>query len=200
MGRHPGDRRDRGIPGALRHRHAGLGAGVSRTGAAPGRPVYPVPVRPVLATHADGPGCGRSPCSPLLTFSRCDATPGIRSSSIVFAIGALVSLVASAAQQKEFRYHFYPSFALALVLLGMVVRDAGGSPRNWVRSVYRIVDGERTGNGRRGRAGAERGLGDAVEQGRGAGAPGADAAGGSRPWQPATASTSCPTTSARCIR
>jgi hypothetical protein len=57
----------------------------------------------------------------------------------VFAIGALVSLVASAAQQKEFRYHFYPSFALALVLLGMVVRDAGGSPRSWVRSVYRIV-------------------------------------------------------------
>ena len=57
----------------------------------------------------------------------------------VFALGALVSLIASAAQQKEFRYHFYPSFALALVLLGMVVRDAGGSPRNWARGVYRIV-------------------------------------------------------------
>jgi hypothetical protein len=57
----------------------------------------------------------------------------------VFALGALVSLLAGAAQQKEFRYHFYPSFALALVLLGMVVREAGGSPRNWVRGVYRIV-------------------------------------------------------------
>jgi hypothetical protein len=57
----------------------------------------------------------------------------------VFALGALVSLLAGAAQQKELRYHFYPSLALALVLLGMVARDTGGAPRNWVRSVYRIV-------------------------------------------------------------
>jgi hypothetical protein len=57
----------------------------------------------------------------------------------VLAAGALVSLVASAAQQKEFRYHFYPSFALALALLGVVVWDSGGSPRTWVRSVYRVV-------------------------------------------------------------
>ena len=57
----------------------------------------------------------------------------------VFALGALVSLLAGAAQQKELRYHFYPSFALAIVLLGMVVRDTGGGAREWVRSVYRIV-------------------------------------------------------------
>ena len=57
----------------------------------------------------------------------------------VFALGALVSLVAGAAQQKELRYHFYPSFALAIVLLGMIVRDTGGAPRDWVRGVYRIV-------------------------------------------------------------
>jgi hypothetical protein len=57
----------------------------------------------------------------------------------VFALGALVTLLAGAAQQKEFRYHFYPSFALALVLLGIVVRDTSGTPREWVRSVYRIV-------------------------------------------------------------
>jgi hypothetical protein len=57
----------------------------------------------------------------------------------VFALGALVSLLAGAAQQKELRYHFYPSFALAFVLLGMVVRDTGRAPREWVRGVYRIV-------------------------------------------------------------
>jgi hypothetical protein len=57
----------------------------------------------------------------------------------VFALGALVSLLAGAAQQKELRYHFYPSFALAIVLLGMLLRDTGGAPREWVRSVYRIV-------------------------------------------------------------
>ena len=57
----------------------------------------------------------------------------------VFAVGALVSLLAGAGQQKEFRYHFYPAFALAIVLLGMVVRDTGGAPRDWVRGVYRIV-------------------------------------------------------------
>ena len=31
------------------------------------------------------------------------------------------------------------SFALAIVLLGMVVRDTSGAPREWVRGVYRIV-------------------------------------------------------------
>ena len=56
-----------------------------------------------------------------------------------FALGALVSLLAGAAQQKELRYHFYPSFALAIVLLGMVARDTEAAPRDWVRSVYRIV-------------------------------------------------------------
>jgi hypothetical protein len=75
----------------------------------------------------------------LLTFFalRRDARhPGLLD---VFALGALVSLLAGAAQQKELRYHFYPSFALAIVLLGMIVRDTGGAPREWVRGVYRIV-------------------------------------------------------------
>jgi hypothetical protein len=57
----------------------------------------------------------------------------------VFALGALVSLLAAAGQQKEFRYHFYPSFALAIVLLGMVALDTRGVPRDWVRRVYRAV-------------------------------------------------------------
>jgi hypothetical protein len=75
----------------------------------------------------------------LLTFFALRRDARHRELLDVFALGALVSLVAGAAQQKELRYHFYPSFALAIVLLGMVVRDTGGAPREWVRSVYRIM-------------------------------------------------------------
>ena len=57
----------------------------------------------------------------------------------VFALGALVSLLAAAGQQKEFRYHFYPSFALAIVLLGMIALDTRAVARDWVRRVYRVV-------------------------------------------------------------
>ena len=75
----------------------------------------------------------------LLTFFALRRDARHRELLDVFALGALVSLVAGAAQQKELRYHFYPSFALAIVLLGMVVHDTRGAPREWVRSVYRIV-------------------------------------------------------------
>jgi hypothetical protein len=57
----------------------------------------------------------------------------------VFALGALVCLVAGAAQQKGFSYHFYPSLALATVVLGVIAWDAGEAPRSWVVSVYRVA-------------------------------------------------------------
>jgi hypothetical protein len=57
----------------------------------------------------------------------------------VFTLGALVSLVAGAAQQKDLRYHFYPSFALAIMLLGLVARDTRESLGNRVRTVYRVL-------------------------------------------------------------
>ena len=57
----------------------------------------------------------------------------------VFAIGVLVCLVAGAAQQKGFSYHFYPSLALATVVLGLVAWDRAASPRTWVHSVYRVM-------------------------------------------------------------
>jgi hypothetical protein len=59
--------------------------------------------------------------------------------STAFALGALVCLVAGAAQQKGFSYHFYPALALAAVLLGLIALDDGKSARNWVTSVYRVV-------------------------------------------------------------
>jgi hypothetical protein len=57
----------------------------------------------------------------------------------VFAIGALVCLVAGAAQQKGFSYHFYPSLALATIILGMIASDRGESRGHWVGSVYWVM-------------------------------------------------------------
>jgi hypothetical protein len=57
----------------------------------------------------------------------------------VLAIGALVCLVAGAAQQKGFSYHFYPAFALATVVLGVIAWDGGEASRNWVIGVYRVI-------------------------------------------------------------
>jgi hypothetical protein len=56
----------------------------------------------------------------------------------VFALGALVCLLAGAAQQKEFSYHFYPSVALATLALGTMVCDRRESLGNWVGSLYHV--------------------------------------------------------------
>ncbi len=57
----------------------------------------------------------------------------------VFAIGALACLVAGAAQQKGFSYHFYPAIALATLLLGTLAWDRGAWLRSWVLRLYRVV-------------------------------------------------------------
>jgi len=56
-----------------------------------------------------------------------------------FALGALVCLVAGAAQRKGFGYHFYPAFALATVVLGLLVIDGGELVRDRVGRIYRVV-------------------------------------------------------------
>ncbi len=56
-----------------------------------------------------------------------------------FALGALVCLVAGAAQRKGFGYHFYPAFALATVVLGLLVIDGGELLRDRVGRIYRVV-------------------------------------------------------------
>lgn len=53
------------------------------------------------------------------------------------AIAALACLLAGALQQKGLRYHFYPSFALALILLGLVARDAATVGLRRIQAVYR---------------------------------------------------------------
>ena len=57
----------------------------------------------------------------------------------MLTLGTLACFVAGAAQQKGLRYHFYPSFALAAVLLGVVAADLRAPIRTWVRRVYRVV-------------------------------------------------------------
>ena len=56
-----------------------------------------------------------------------------------FALGALTCLVAAAAQRKGFGYHFYPSFALATVVLGLLALDGRELLRDWVGKVYRVI-------------------------------------------------------------
>lgn len=56
-----------------------------------------------------------------------------------FALGALVCLVAGAAQRKGFGYHFYPAFALATMVLGLLVLDGRELLRDWVGRVYRVI-------------------------------------------------------------
>ncbi|HSB56086.1 MAG TPA: hypothetical protein VLD58_17115, partial [Gemmatimonadales bacterium] len=53
------------------------------------------------------------------------------------AIATAACLLAGAAQQKGLRYHFYPSFALGSVLLGLTVVDVTRPLGNRVRVVYR---------------------------------------------------------------
>jgi hypothetical protein len=53
------------------------------------------------------------------------------------ALGTAACLVAGAAQQKGLRYHFYPAFALATVMLGVIAWDAGRPIGSRVRLLYR---------------------------------------------------------------
>lgn len=57
----------------------------------------------------------------------------------VFGFGALACLVAGAAQQKGFSYHFYPALGLATVVLGVIAWDRGGPPRIWLARLYRVI-------------------------------------------------------------
>jgi hypothetical protein len=57
----------------------------------------------------------------------------------VVAIAVLVTFLGGAIQQKGLRYHFLPSFALALVLLGLVAVDVRRPLRSGVQRIYRVV-------------------------------------------------------------
>jgi hypothetical protein len=75
----------------------------------------------------------------LLTFAalRREARHPALWASLALTAGAC--LVAGAAQQKGLRYHLYPAFALATVLLGLVALDGPRAAGNRVRLVYRTL-------------------------------------------------------------
>jgi hypothetical protein len=56
----------------------------------------------------------------------------------VLALGTAACLLAGAIQQKGLRYHFYPAFGLAMLLLGLMAMDAA-RPANRIRLLYRQV-------------------------------------------------------------
>jgi hypothetical protein len=53
------------------------------------------------------------------------------------ALGTAACLLAGAAQQKGLRYHLYPSFGLAIVLLGLIAWDSVQPPPRRLRLIYR---------------------------------------------------------------
>ncbi len=54
------------------------------------------------------------------------------------AIATVSCVVAGASQQKGLRYHFYPSFALAVMLLALVALDVR-RPESFARRLYRVA-------------------------------------------------------------
>jgi hypothetical protein len=65
-------------------------------------------------------------------------TPALGEVLVVAVLGALA---AGAAQQKGLPYHFYPSFALALVLLGVLVADSWGAVAGAAERLYHVLAG-----------------------------------------------------------
>ena len=59
----------------------------------------------------------------------------------VLVVAVLGALVSAAAQQKGLPYHFYPSTALALVLLGLLVVDSGRRVKRPAERLYQVVAG-----------------------------------------------------------
>jgi hypothetical protein len=57
----------------------------------------------------------------------------------LLAIGLLTCFLGGAAQQKGLRYHFYPSFALAVVLLGLVAGDVRTPLERGIQRAYRAL-------------------------------------------------------------
>lgn len=57
----------------------------------------------------------------------------------IIALAVLLTFLGGAIQQKGLRYHFLPSFALAIVLLGLAAVDVVSPLRSGVQRLYRVV-------------------------------------------------------------
>jgi hypothetical protein len=88
---------------------------------------------PLLAT---GPGASLVWVS-LLTYAALRRHAGHSQVWDVLAIGVLTCFLGAALQQKGLRYHFYPAFALAVILLGVAATDLRLPVANFVQRIYR---------------------------------------------------------------
>ena len=57
----------------------------------------------------------------------------------LFAVAVVGSLIAAAAQQKGLRYHFYPSFGLGIVLIGVIVANSPRSLKGPAERLYHVL-------------------------------------------------------------
>jgi hypothetical protein len=95
---------------------------------------------PFLRLLVTGPGVILSWFAVLawIALSKHLRSPALGEVLVVAVVGALL---AGAAQQKGFPYHFYPSWALALVLLGVLVADAWNGMRGAAERLYHVLAG-----------------------------------------------------------
>lgn len=85
-----------------------------------------------------GPGAALSLLA-LLAFVALRRRAGHPELWHLLALGVLACFLSGAAQQKGLRYHFYPSFALGLVMLGLVTADARAPLQRSVQRIYRAI-------------------------------------------------------------
>jgi hypothetical protein len=57
----------------------------------------------------------------------------------ILAIALVGSLIAAAAQQKGLRYHFYPTFGIGVVLIGVVAADSWGVLKGPAERLYHVL-------------------------------------------------------------
>jgi len=95
---------------------------------------------PFLHLLVTGPGVILSWFAVLawIALSKHLRSPALGEVLVVAVVGALL---AGAAQQKGFPYHFYPSCALALVLLGVLVADSWNVSRGAAERLYHVLAG-----------------------------------------------------------
>lgn len=92
---------------------------------------------PILDTLIVGIGSG-VPLIALLAYSALRQSGGKTAFSELLAVGATASLVVAIIQQKGWWYHFYPSDAISVVLLGVLLARASRVTTSLSRQVYAL--------------------------------------------------------------
>ncbi len=75
----------------------------------------------------------------LLGFVALRGTGRRRELWTVLALATAGFYASALLQQKGWRYHFYPSLATGLVLIGVMAWDGRGPPSSWARRIYSVA-------------------------------------------------------------